>query len=73
MDFNKVRGMPRGAGGSGLIKAALLGGLGLYTAMNSLYNVEGGHRAIVFNRIVGVKNEVHVTPANLFQFLHFCR
>jgi prohibitin 2 len=26
--------------------------------MNSLYNVEGGHRAIVFNRIQGIKDKV---------------
>lgn len=71
MDFNKVRGMPGGGAGSGLVKVAIIGGLGLYAAVNSFYNVEGGHRAIVFNRLVGIKNEVHVTLANLFQLLHF--
>ncbi|XP_039137803.1 prohibitin-1, mitochondrial-like [Dioscorea cayenensis subsp. rotundata] len=31
----------------------------IYAAQNSLYNVEGGHRAIVFNRIQGIKDEVY--------------
>ncbi|PIA31254.1 hypothetical protein AQUCO_05100047v1 [Aquilegia coerulea] len=31
-----------------LIKTGVLGGLGLLTAANSFYNVEGGHRAIVY-------------------------
>ncbi|CAA0816202.1 Prohibitin-2- mitochondrial [Striga hermonthica] len=35
------------------------GGLGVYGVSNSLYNVEGGHRAIVFNRIVGIKDKVY--------------
>ena len=34
-----------------------LGGVGL-SAYNSLFNVEGGHRAIVFNRVFGVKDKV---------------
>ncbi|KAI3740683.1 hypothetical protein L2E82_31153 [Cichorium intybus] len=42
-----------------LITSGLLGGVGLFTASNTLYNVEGGHRAIVFNRLVGVKNKVY--------------
>jgi len=33
------------------------GGL-LYAANNCLFNVEGGHRAIVFNRIGGIKSTV---------------
>ncbi|XXG64169.1 hypothetical protein AAC387_Pa05g2195 [Persea americana] len=65
MDFNKVRGMAGGGAGSGLVKVAIIGGLGLYAAVNSLYNVEGGHRAIVFNRLVGVKNEVYPEGTHL--------
>lgn len=65
MDFNKVRGMPGGGAGSGLVKVAIIGGLGLYAAVNSFYNVEGGHRAIVFNRLVGVKNEVYPEGTHL--------
>lgn len=50
-----------GAGGaaSALIKFGVIAGIGVYGAANSLYNVEGGHRAIVFNRISGIKEEVY--------------
>ncbi|KAH7568733.1 hypothetical protein ACOSP7_011769 [Xanthoceras sorbifolium] len=60
MNFNNVK-VPKVPGGaiSALIKVGVIGGLGLYAATNSLYNVEGGHRAIVFNRIVGVKEKVY--------------
>jgi prohibitin 2 len=56
----KVPNMP-GAGGaaSALIKFGVIAGIGVYGAANSLYNVEGGHRAIVFNRISGIKEEVY--------------
>lgn len=50
--------MPAGGAASTLIKLGLVAGLGIYGVANSLYNVEGGHRAIVFNRIVGVKDKV---------------
>jgi prohibitin 2 len=43
-----------GAGG----KLAVLGGAALYAVLNSFYNVEGGHRAIVFNRLEGIKDKV---------------
>jgi prohibitin 2 len=61
MNLNNIRNvkMPNTGPAQSLAKLALLGGLGLYGAMNSLYNVEGGHRAIVFNRIVGVKDKVY--------------
>eukprot|EP01018_Ginkgo_biloba_P010517 Gb_24064 [translate_table: standard] len=67
MNFNNVR-VPRVPGGGpalALTKAAVLGGIGLYAALNSLYNVEGGHRAIVFNRIVGVKDKVYPEGTHL--------
>jgi len=47
-----------GAGIAALLKASIIGGIAVYGAANSLYNVEGGHRAIVFNRLVGVKDKV---------------
>ncbi|KAG6742413.1 hypothetical protein POTOM_053284 [Populus tomentosa] len=53
MNFYNVR-VPKvpGSGAIGtLIKIGVLGGLGLYGATNSLYNVDRGHRAIMFNRI----------------------
>jgi hypothetical protein len=40
------------------IKVAGLGGLGLYGLSHSIFNVEGGHRAIIFNRLAGVKETV---------------
>jgi hypothetical protein len=52
----KLPGVPKG--GSALVKVALLGGAGLYAVLNSFYNVEGGHRAIVFNRLEGIKDKV---------------
>ena len=41
-----------------LARLLLGGGLAVYGAANSLFNVEGGHRAIVFNRLVGIKETV---------------
>lgn len=59
-NLNSLRNVklpPAGAAGR-LLQLAVLGGLGVYGAANSLYNVEGGHRAIVFNRLVGIKDKV---------------
>ncbi|KAG5242183.1 hypothetical protein OIU76_025326 [Salix suchowensis] len=55
----KVPNLPGGGAIGTLIKLGVIGGLGLYGAANSLYNVDGGHRAIMFNRIVGVKDKVY--------------
>lgn len=56
----KVPNVPGGAGGAGtLIKVALIGGGAVYAAFNTLYNVDGGHRAIVFNRLEGIKEKVY--------------
>jgi prohibitin 2 len=44
----------------GLARLLIGGGLAVYGATNSLFNVEGGHRAIVFNRLIGIKDEVSV-------------
>ena len=41
-----------------LLKVAVAGGLGVYGVSNSIFNVEGGHRAIIFNRFVGIKDTV---------------
>ncbi|GJM97206.1 hypothetical protein PR202_ga14115 [Eleusine coracana subsp. coracana] len=48
-----------GAGGK-LATVAVLGGAALYGVLNSFYNVEGGHRAIVFNRLEGIKEKVRI-------------
>ncbi|ESQ34973.1 hypothetical protein EUTSA_v10008592mg [Eutrema salsugineum] len=58
MNFKNVN-VPKGPRG-GVIAAVLLGGLGLYGATHTFYNVEGGHRAIVFNRLVGIKDKVKI-------------
>ncbi|KAG1370012.1 prohibitin-1, mitochondrial [Cocos nucifera] len=67
MNFKNAR-VPKlpGAGSVGtLVKVALLGGAGVYAALNSLYNVDGGHRAIVFNRIYGIKEKVYPEGTHL--------
>lgn len=60
MNFNnvKVPKMPGGGALPTLLKIGVIGGLGLYGVANSLYNVDGGHRAIVFNRVLGIKDKV---------------
>jgi len=60
-------GMPSGGGGGGkateaagnAVTALLAAGALGYGAMNSVYNVDGGHRAVVFNRITGMKETVY--------------
>ena len=59
-------GMPSGGGGGGAAKAAasatgaLAGAAALgYGAYNSVYTVQGGHRAVVFKRITGMKGQVY--------------
>ena len=41
-----------------LLKVAVAGGLSVYGLSNSIFNVEGGHRAIIFNRVTGIKETV---------------
>lgn len=50
--------MPSGNAVGGLARVLLLGGAAVWGASNSLFNVEGGHRAIVFNRLSGIKDTV---------------
>lgn len=42
-----------------LAKVLVFGGAAVYGVSNSLFNVEGGHRAIVFNRLMGIKENVY--------------
>ncbi|KAM7275428.1 hypothetical protein ACFE04_017294 [Oxalis oulophora] len=58
MNF-KVPNVPTGGISASLVKLGIIGGLGLYGISHSLYNVEGGHRAIMFNRLTGVKEKVY--------------
>ncbi|GAQ86104.1 prohibitin or band 7 protein [Klebsormidium nitens] len=66
-NLNSLRNvkLPPAGAASRLLQLAVLGGLGVYGAANSLYNVEGGHRAIVFNRIVGIKDKVYPEGTHL--------
>ena len=43
---------------SGVVQTVLYGSVGVYGLYNGLFNVEGGHRAIVYNRVSGVKQKV---------------
>ncbi len=52
--------MPQGNAAGRLGGLIIGGGALLYGVSNSLFNVEGGHRAIVFNRITGIKEDVRV-------------
>ncbi|RCV40021.1 hypothetical protein SEVIR_9G017400v4 [Setaria viridis] len=65
MSFKGAKMPSAPAGGSALVKVALVGGAGLYAVLNSFYNVEGGHRAIVFNRIEGIKDKVYPEGTHL--------
>lgn len=49
--------VPRGASGV-FVAGALLAG-GAYVLSNSLFNVDGGHRAIKYTRIGGVSKEIY--------------
>eukprot|EP00188_Purpureofilum_apyrenoidigerum_P003722 Plantae.Rhodophyta-Purpureofilum_apyrenoidigerum.ctg3961.p2 GENE.Plantae.Rhodophyta-Purpureofilum_apyrenoidigerum.ctg3961~~Plantae.Rhodophyta-Purpureofilum_apyrenoidigerum.ctg3961.p2 ORF type:complete len:299 (-),score=64.19 Plantae.Rhodophyta-Purpureofilum_apyrenoidigerum.ctg3961:116-1012(-) len=53
--------VPPGAGASArmLIGAGLLVGTGIGAYRYGLYNVDGGHRAVIFNKITGVKEGVY--------------
>ena len=57
--MNPLGGVPRVPTNAGrLIRFGALAAISAYSLMNCLFTVEGGHRAIVFNRIVGIKNHV---------------
>ncbi|KAJ5151237.1 Prohibitin-2 [Penicillium canariense] len=52
-------GIPGGGRGSGMGLAGLvLLGVGGWAISNSLFNVDGGHRAIKYSRVGGVKKEI---------------
>jgi prohibitin 2 len=49
--------MPRAAGGA--LFAGLLVAGGTLVLSNSLFNVDGGHRAIKYQRLTGVSKEIY--------------
>ena len=40
------------------LRLAAVGVVSVYGLSNSIFNVEGGHRAVIFNRVVGIKDTV---------------
>jgi len=50
--------LPRSGGGGRFFSTAIGLGVLVYGASQSLYNVEGGHRAVIFNKLTGVKQTV---------------
>ncbi|KAJ6819934.1 prohibitin-1, mitochondrial-like [Iris pallida] len=61
----KVPKVPSAGSVSKLMVLGLIGGGGIYAARNCFYNVDGGHRAIVFNRIHGIKDKVYPEGTHL--------
>lgn len=63
-NLRNVKMPPGGTAAAGtLARVILLGGAAVVGAVNSLFNVEGGHRAIVFNRLTGIKDTVPPLPS----------
>ena len=56
--FNRIsKGVP---GGSGTGLVALLGAAGaFYGIKESVYTVDGGHRAIIFSRLGGIQPDIY--------------
>ena len=66
--IRRLLSSPSGGASVGLL---VVGGLAVATVSSSLYNVDGGHAAIVFNRFVGVKETVY-GEVTTFCFYFFC-
>ncbi|CAK1544369.1 unnamed protein product [Leptosia nina] len=61
MAQNRINDMASRFGGPGIakgIKAAAVIGTTVYGLSQAVYNVDGGHRAIIFNRIGGVQPDI---------------
>lgn len=58
---------PAGAGMAA--GAAVLLGAGFFVLQNSLFNVDGGHRAIKYRRISGVSKEIYTEGWFFFSFI----
>lgn len=61
----KIPKVPSAGSVGKLMVLALVGGGGIYAAANCFYNVDGGCRAIVFNRIHGIKDKVYPEGTHL--------
>ncbi|MCJ1328719.1 Prohibitin-2, subunit of the prohibitin complex (Phb1p-Phb2p) [Thelotrema lepadinum] len=58
-------GGPPGRGAIGGMASLILLGVGVVAVNNSLFNVEGGHRAIKYTRIGGVKADIYSEGTHL--------
>lgn len=56
--------MPGGAAAEAAIRALVAAGILGVGAYNSIYTVEAGHKAVVFNRLSGVKDQVYPEGLN---------
>ncbi|KAJ5234761.1 Prohibitin-2 [Penicillium citrinum] len=54
-----------GRGGLGLVGSLVLLGVGSWAASNSLFNVDGGHRAIKYSRVSGVRKEIYAEGTHI--------
>lgn len=61
--MNRFAGPSKGI--SSLVSVLIGGGALTYAGYNSLFTVEGGHRAVMYNRVVGVKDQVRNNPHTL--------
>lgn len=52
-------GAPNPRGAAGIVAVAAVGIGGAMLLQNSLFNVDGGHRAIKYRRISGVSKEIY--------------
>ena len=50
--------IPSGGAAGAVARSLALAGAGLYALSQSLYNVEGGQRGIIYNRLLGVSDKV---------------
>jgi hypothetical protein len=55
---------------TGVVQTVVFGGGATYGLYNSLFNVEGGHRAIVYNRVLGIKDKVRSRDAMCVWGIH---
>ncbi|CAI7674702.1 unnamed protein product [Penicillium pancosmium] len=54
-----------GRGSFGLAGTLILLGVGTWAASNSLFNVDGGHRAIKYSRVSGVRKEIYAEGTHI--------
>merc|ERR1719440_2670390 len=60
MDPQQLRNvkLPSSGAAGAVVRSVALAGVGLYALSQSLYNVEGGQRGIIYNRLTGIAEKV---------------